>query len=115
MPFVYPRVDCMLPPVTGKLFISLDCVDIDDSKYLRTETSIDCQSSDFKHFEAFAGIFIAAYLCLPLIWAFMIYSIRHQLDPITRDAETFGEDTDALRFLLVDYRQGCEYTECVEM
>ena len=105
----------MLPPVTASLFTSLDCVDIDGSRYIREDTSVGCESSDFKRFKAFAGIFIAAYLCLPLVWALLIYRVRHQLDPITRDYATFGRDTDALRFLLSDYRQGCEYTECVEM
>ena len=71
--------------------------------------------TEFKRFEAFAGIFIAAYLCLPLLWAFLIYRVRHQLDPATRDHATFGEDTDALLFLFTDYRPSCKYTECMEM
>ena len=105
----------MVPPVTAKLFISMECTKIDETKYLDTDTSIDCESTEFKRFEAFAGIFIAAYLCLPLLWAFLIYRVRHQLDPATRDHATFGEDTDALLFLFTDYRPSCKYTECMEM
>ena len=60
-------------------------------------------------------MFIAMYLCIPLVWIFLIYRVRQQLNPTTRDHATFDEDTAALRFLLADYRQHCEYTECLEM
>ena len=109
------NTDCTLPPVLAKLLISLDCIHIDGSKYLRTDTSIDCESSDFDHFKTIASIFIAVYLCVPLVWAFLICRIRHQLDPVTRVDATFAQDTEPLRFLLTDYRTHCEYTECVEM
>ena len=61
------------------------------------------------------GTLIALYLCVPFIWAILIYRVRRQLDPITRDYATFDKDTAALRFLLTDYRRNFEYTECLEM
>ena len=107
--------DCTLPPVTAKLFSSLDCIRIDGAKYARTDTSIDCDSAAFKRFQAFAGVLIAIYLCLPGMWAFLIYRKLNQLDRMTSDSRIFDEESGSLRFLLSDYRQGCEYTECIDM
>lgn len=106
---------CMLPPVTARLFTSLDCISIDGSEYLRSDTAVDCGSSAFKRFSIFVGIFIAAYLCIPLLWAVLIYRVRVQLNPARRDNRTFERDTEPLMFLLADYRQRCEYAECLEM
>lgn len=99
----------------AKIFISLDCISINGAKYLRNDTSIQCDSAAFHRFQAIAGILISVYLLIPLIWCFLIYRISKQLNPTTRNYATFEEDTAALRLLLVDYRQGFEFTECFEM
>jgi hypothetical protein len=113
-----------LPPVSLKLLQALDCVAIADKHYLRIDTSIDCDSKEFKTFEILDGLFITVYLSIPLVWLALLSTNRHRLNPkhsSNKDVKhaLFVRDNDqglsALRFLFAAYKPQYFYAECVEM
>lgn len=114
----------VLPPVSLKQLQALDCVTVADKRYLRTDTSIDCDSSEFQTFKAIDGSFIALYLATPLVWFGLLYLKRDWLNP----SQTSGLDTkhglflrdttlelEPLRFLFGIYKMDYWYQECIEM
>jgi hypothetical protein len=114
----------VLPPVTLKQLQGLDCVNIANRSYLRIDTSIDCDSHEFKAFRVINGLFLLAYLSTPLVWLFLLVARRHRLNP----APTTGSDKRLalfvraqdeglrpLRFLFGAYEPSMFYMEIIEM
>jgi hypothetical protein len=114
----------VLPSVSLKQLQALDCVQVAGRSYLRIDTSIDCDSDEFKVFRVVDGLFIAAYLATPLVWLALLLAQRRGLNP----APTTGSDKKLalflrdhnpalapLRFLFSAYRPQVYFMEVVEM
>jgi hypothetical protein len=114
----------VLPSVSLKQLQALDCVAIEEKHYLRIDTSIDCDSKEYKLFRVVDGLFIAAYLATPLLWFALLAAHRDSLDPAPSSGSDktlalFVRDQDPtlrpLRFLFGAYRPSMFYMEVVEM
>jgi len=99
---------CAAKPYQMKHFQALDCVPFkhDGSSYLRVDTAIDCQSTDYQQFRAVILVFLFLYQSIPVAWFVMLFSIRKRLNP--RDSEDPNlalfirdqdNELDSLRFL----------------
>jgi hypothetical protein len=113
-----------LPPVSLKLLQALDCVTVADKRYLRIDTSIDCDSAQFRLFTIVDVLFIFLYLSIPLVWLVLLALHRKRLNPASatgRDKKhaLFLRDSDEglapLRFLFASYRPSFYFAECFEM
>lgn len=101
-----------------------------EKKYLRIDTSIDCDSAEYQTFMVYDGLFIAAYLSIPLVWFVLLYKERKSLNPPLGNQEAAHpeealqailstRDSDPqlqpLRFLFAIYQPAHYFMECVEM
>jgi len=120
----------VLPPVSLKLLQALDCVTIADKSYLRIDTSIDCDSTEFTTFKVIDGMLITMYLSTPVVWFALLFRARSRLNPplgaradehpqeaLEHVVSVREEDTTLkpLRFLFDSYRPSFYYMECLEM
>jgi hypothetical protein len=114
----------VLPSVALKQLQALDCIDVAGGSYLRIDTSIDCDSPEFRSFRAVNGLFATAYLTMPLVWLALLCVHREQLNPLQstradRKLVIFLRDhNDALaplRFLFGAYRPPVFFMEVAEM
>ena len=111
----------VLPAVTYKQFRALDCVSIADKKYVRLDTSIDCESNEYYAFESVDVVLILVYLSVPLVWGYLLWLRRDRLNPPkkTINAKKKGEDDDPelapIRFLYRVYRPEYFWWEVIEM
>jgi hypothetical protein len=118
----------ILPPVTLKQLQALDCVEVADKRYLRVDTSIDCDSQEFKSFLVVNSLFITAYLSTPLIWLALLLFKRESLNPSDQRTDGGGSDKKLslflrdqdkgirpLFFLVGPYRQIYFFFEVIEM
>jgi hypothetical protein len=112
-----------LPPVTLKQLQALDCVTLAEKRYLRVDTSIDCDSSEFHTFRAVNGLFISLYLAIPLTWFALLFAHRDRLNPAPvtgsdRKHSLFIRDNDVellpLRFLFASYTPPFYFVEVFE-
>jgi len=71
----------VLPSVTLKQFQALDCVTVARKSYLRIDTSIDCNSKEFRSFKTVVYTFLALYLATPLVWFILLFRERVKLCP----------------------------------
>jgi hypothetical protein len=85
----------VLPSVSLKQLQAIDCVEVADKFYVRIDTSVDCDSREFRTFRVVDAFFIAAYLSTPLIWLALLLSKRESLNP----APTTGSDKKLALFL----------------
>jgi hypothetical protein len=113
-----------LPPVSLKLLQALDCVTVAGKSYLRVDTSIDCDSAQFKQFAVVDGLLIVAYLSIPLVWYALLSSKREALCPASAVAgdnkhALFMRNNDLrlapLQFLFASYKPTHFFVECIEM
>jgi hypothetical protein len=51
------------------------------ASYLEFDTSIDCSSTEYKHFVILDLIFIAVYMAVPLIWLILLWRKRDRMNP----------------------------------
>jgi len=115
----------VLPPVANKQLQALDCIPrhADDSRWLRVDTAINCDSAEYQNFLATVGCFIALYQLIPVLWLFLLYQKRHLLDPPTSNHDErlglFVRDKNPelgfLRFLFIDYKCDRWWFEVAEM
>jgi hypothetical protein len=113
----------VLPPVAMKQLQSLDCIPFshDHSSYLRADTGIDCQSSDYEYFKSVVTFFIILYQCIPIMWMTLLYRQRVSLDPKVGDNKLalFIRDNNpelaSIRFLFNDYNCNKWWFEVAEM
>ena len=114
----------VLPPVSRKQLQALDCEAINESSYLRTDTSIDCESAEFKSFAALDFFFLAIYLSIPLVWSALLWRVRNRLNPPSKnykDAKAAmakrSQDIELkpLAFLFSVYKADCYWFEPLEM
>jgi len=108
----------VLPPVSRKQFQALDCMAIAGHDYVRVDTSINCDSSEFQAFKAVNGLFIFIYLSIPVLWGALLWRKRDRLCEMTARAQK-ARETDSglrpLRFLYACYEPKFYFMECVEM
>jgi hypothetical protein len=114
----------VLPPVVMKQLQALDCIPFnhDHSSYLRVDTAVDCESSDYARFKSVVIMFICFYQLIPLTWMWLLYQKRDALYiPRGPNESSFLtiRDTDPslsyLRFLFKDYRGEKWWFEVAEM
>jgi hypothetical protein len=114
----------VLPSVSLKQLQAIDCVEVADKHYLRIDTSVDCDSQDFKAFRIVDSLFITAYLSTPLVWLVLLVFKRESLNPAPttgsdKNLALFLRDQDQqlrpLRFLFGAYRPFYFFLEVVEM
>lgn len=77
----------VLPPVTSKQLGALDCIHVGGGRYLRSDTSVDCNSEAYNRFVLVDVFFIVAYLSVPLGWICILYRNRSKINPICADPE----------------------------
>jgi hypothetical protein len=114
----------VLPSVSLKQLQALDCVEVAGQRYLRIDTSVDCDSQEFKAFHVVDSLLITAYLSTPLLWLVLLFSHRESLNPPSttgsdRRLAVFLRDQDhnvvLLRFLFDSYRTDYFFMEVIEM
>lgn len=115
----------VLPPVANKQLQSLDCIPFkhDGSRYLRVDTSVDCDSGDYLEFQSHVAMFIVIYQCIPIIWMALLYRKRRELNPLTSNHDELlanhmrqhNSDLKPLRFLFKDYKCDKWWFEVAEM
>jgi hypothetical protein len=114
----------LLPVVSLKQLQALDCVEVAQKRYLRIDTSVDCDSNEYQLFKIVDGAFIAVYLATPLLWFYLLFVNRDRLNPAhTAGLDTahsiFVRDMDSglspLRFLFSVYKPKFFFAECIEM
>jgi len=111
----------VLPTVSLKQFQGLDCFSLAGGSYLRTDTSVNCDSNEFEAFRAIDILLIMVYMSTPLIWFGILYSVRHRLNPKTKDRRLArflrSEDSGlvSIKFLFEPYRPQYYFFEVVEI
>ena len=60
---------------------ALQCFEIDGSRYLRQDSSINCEDSSHEVFELVDALFISLYMLIPCTWLLLLYRVRHRLLP----------------------------------
>jgi len=114
----------VLPAVTNKQLQVFDCIELrSGERYLRVDTSIDCQDQDYYKFRSVVIMFIALYQLIPITWFLILYRNKAALVPssIKYDEKLamFIRDNDrslaAFRFLFIDYVCPKWWFEIVDM
>ena len=115
----------VLPPVAMKQLQSLDCrvFPHDGSRLLRADTSVDCDSDSYQSFKQTTLIFVAIYQLIPMIWLYLLWLRRDQLNPkVSKMDPSLGlyireKDVSlrSLEFLFDSYRCDNWWFEVVEM
>jgi hypothetical protein len=111
-----------LPVVSLKLFQALDCVEVAERSYLRIDTSVVCDSQQYKSFALVDGLFIVIYMSMPLVWLALLQKNKGRLNPgsgTDKKHALFLRDSDQglahLRFLFAAYKPPFYFAECIEM
>ena len=110
----------VLPTVVSVQFKSLRCSELEGLgvRYLRADTSIDCDSAEYQTFVGRVAWLLALYLCVPLVYLALLYRVADRLqappgaDPKERKLEAaklrLQEESDPelrpLKFLFNGYR-----------
>ena len=120
--FFFVMTYAVMPPICRYQFQALDCIDIADSEYLRTDTSIDCKSTRFSAFKVLDLILILTWISVPLIWLSILYRKRHRLNPIQAvdlshalRLQRADKGLNASSFLWEDYQPKFYYWEALEI
>lgn len=74
----------VLPTISMLQFAGLECIHLKDgnsSSYLRVDTSINCNSNEYKIFVIIDSIFIFIYQSVPLLWFILLYRVKNKLNP----------------------------------
>gem|GEM_PF-7113872 len=79
--FFFMMTYAVMPPICRYQFQALDCIDIAGSKYLRADTTVDCDSSQYAAFKFLDVILILTWMSVPLIWLSILHRKRHRLNP----------------------------------
>jgi hypothetical protein len=115
----------VLPPVAMKQFQSLDCIPFayDGGSYLRVDTIIDCNSDTYVKFRSFVIIVIIVYQMIPILWFYLLFSRRGELNPSVSSSDPelaiYIRDKDTnlapIRFLFDSYKVDHWWFEVAEM
>jgi hypothetical protein len=114
----------VLPPVSNKQLAVFDCITLASGKrFVRSDTSIDCDSPEYEVFSIHILLLLIAYQCIPVVWFILLYRQRNALNPPTSQVDEklalfireSNEDLAPLRFLFVDYKCSRWWFEVVDM
>jgi hypothetical protein len=116
---------CVLPPVANKQLQALDCVPLqkENLSFLRADSKIDCNSSDYKEFRSVMLLFIILYQSIPVCWMFLLYQYKDVLytwsgnhdEKLALYVRDRNKSLDSIRFLFNDYRTPKWWFEVAEM
>jgi hypothetical protein len=85
----------VLPPASRIQLQALDCVQLKGSgRFLRADTSVDCDSESYAAFAAYDYVLLACFLSIPLVWASFLWSKRRQLNPMAFPPLLSKDETD---------------------
>jgi hypothetical protein len=102
----------------------LDCETLphDGTSFLKIDSSIDCNSTDYKKFQLVASCFVVLYQSIPPLWWILLWCKRSRLNPPTGGDDRLAQfvrdrdsDLSKLRFLFGTYSPKFYYFECIEM
>jgi len=114
----------VLPPVSSKQLQIFDCISLDSGEsYIRSDTSIDCNSSSYIQFRYVVLMFIGLYQMIPVLWFILLYRERFALNPPTsaqdKSVALFIRDNNPdlapIQFLFIDYRCSKWWFEIADM
>ena len=114
----------VLPPVSSKQLQSFDCISLESGHlYLRSDTSIDCESSSYLQFRGVVILFLMIYQMIPILWMILLFGRREELNPSTSNHDeklaSFIRESNSklatLRFLFQDYKCSKWWFEIAEM
>jgi hypothetical protein len=103
---------------------AFDCVSLQSGEtYLRSDTSINCESKGYVQFISVVTFFVALYQLIPIIWMMLLYRRVNCLNPpaFTHDKQLclFIRDNDPtlayLKFLFKDYNCDKWWFEIADM
>ena len=71
----------VLPTVVSVQFKSLRCSELEGlgMRYLRADTSIDCDSAEYQTFVGRVAWLLALYLCVPFVYLALLYRVSDRL------------------------------------
>ena len=102
-----------LPVVSMAQFAALSCVQLEDgSSYLRNDTSVDCQSADYRTFVALDGCLIALYQSVPLVWFVLLWRKKDRINHPERMSDIHIK---YIKFLWKEYEPQAWYYEVIDM
>lgn len=102
-------------------FQALDCVTVAGRRYVKVDTSLDCDSPESQGFRLLDSFFITAYLGIPLLWLVLLYQRRAEMNPRTLDLRLkyYLRDRNIalnpFRFLFDVYRPPFYFLDVAEM
>jgi hypothetical protein len=113
----------VLPPVSNKQLQVFDCVTVNDNRYLRSDTSIDCDKSNYLNFSYIVLLFIGLYQCIPIMWMYILHRKKASLNPYAANHDeklamyirNRNPDLAPIRFLFVDYKCSKWWFEIADM
>ena len=100
----------VLPPVTLRQFQALDCTEYSGEYFIRIDTAISCEDTQFRRFSVLNILALAAYVSILPFWVVTMYKRRHRFNPRTRNLSVkyFVRDNDPsiapFNFLFAPYR-----------
>lgn len=109
----------IMPPCLLAQLQALSClprIGIENIRYLKMDTSIDCDSSKYQEFIAIDILFVLLYMSIPLIWVFELWKYRRHLYPLgiedeemIADIRAKDQDLSHLHFLFSSYTSRATY------
>jgi hypothetical protein len=111
-----------VPPVANTQFKALDCQELDNGdSYVRTDTSVDCNSDGYKEFVIYDSILIVIFQSLPLLYIILLCRVRDRLRPKTAnpnlalEIRDHDESLKSVQFLFKDYKCNRWYFEISDL
>ena len=120
--FFFVMTYAVMPPICRFQFEALDCINVAGNNFLRSDTTIDCNSARYTAFKVLDIILILSWMSVPLIWLSILYRKRQRLNPsnavdMTHALRLQREDKglNASAFLWMEYQPKYYYWEAVEI
>jgi hypothetical protein len=113
----------VLPPVLNKQLQVFDCIQVAGDYYLRSDTSVACESDEYVRFSGFVWMFLFIYQLVPITWFVLLYHKRAALNPPTSNYDSrlamYIRDNNieltSMRFLFLDYKCNKWWFEIADM
>ena len=120
--FFFVMTYAVMPPICRFQFEALDCINVAGNDYLRSDTTVDCNSARYTAFKVLDIILILSWISVPLIWILILYRKRQRLNPsnavdMSHALRLQREDKglNASSFLWAEYQPKYYYWEAVEI
>jgi len=120
--FFFVMTYIVMPPICRYQFQALDCINIDENKYLRANTTVDCDSARYAEFKVLDVVLVLSWMSVPLIWLSILYRKRHRLNPIQAvdlshalRLQRADKGLSASAFLWMEYQPKFYYWEALEI